>query len=420
MKVFKFIKEKLVFFTAFGFAKILVIIVPIWLADILSKEDYGAVEYGLIGLGMLVSAFFSMGIPGAYPYFILKKEDYQKEDAFVIHPIWLLSLFLLNQLLFFVFKVYDFNIYFALNLSYLVANQIFYSTKLKSKEHIIKAVILDSGVYVVLFFFILGVIAMFINPTLKNINNGVLVYSLIYGLYAFYKYATVKKDNLIGHYKKILKFSFHLLISSVLIFAITTAGILLVKEYYDFETVAIYALYFRFASYLLIAQRIVSIVFFKKLYTFGPIALDKFYAFFFAGIFLASMVYFFIAPYILIYFSNFYRETYMDNKKLFFIILVQMLMWMASALNSVLIDREELTKNNNLRFVVLIIISLASFYFLKANLTLSRIAFLHLAVFYIATMIQYYSLSKKKMIFKKSILVLTVAYILSSITIYLM
>ena len=418
MKVIQFIKSKLAFLAAFGFAKLLVIIIPIILSNIITTADYGTVEYGLIGLGMLVSAMFSLGIPGAYPYFILIKEDFKKEDAFTIHPIWLLFLFLLNQILFYGFTVYSFSLYFALNLAYLVSNQIFYSTKLKSKDSITKAVLLDSGIYFILLLFILGVISKLISPTLNNINIGILMYSFIYVVYALHQFYIIKKGELFFQYKKILKFSSHLLISSVLIFAITTAGIIMVKQNYDFETVAIYGLYIRFASFLLITQRVVSIVFFKKLYIYGAIALDKFYALFFTGIFLSIIGYYYLAPFVLVHFSKIYAETHLDNKKLFFIILVQMLMWMASALNSVLVDREGLTKKNNPRFMVLILFGLIAFYFLKDSLTLPKIAFLHFTLFYVATMIQYYSLSKKNMVFKKSIIVLTTTYLLSNIFIY--
>ena len=74
LKIKKFIKGNFWFLLLFAIAKLAVFIAPLWLADILSMHDYGVIEYALAGLGMLVAAGFSLGIPGAYPYFILKKK----------------------------------------------------------------------------------------------------------------------------------------------------------------------------------------------------------------------------------------------------------------------------------------------------------------------------------------------------------
>jgi O-antigen/teichoic acid export membrane protein len=418
VKTLQFIKKKFAFLTAFGIVKIVAYLTPIWLADILSNHDYSTVEYALAGLGILVSAGFGLGIPGAYPYFILKKQETDKEAAFSIHPLWLLLLFIINQILFYGFGIYNMKIYLALNFSFVLANQQFYSTKLKSKESILKAILIDSGVYFLLFVFIIGVITKLIKPSLYYINNLILVYALVYIIYGLFQYYKVKKDDIINTYKQILKYSVHILLSSILIFAITVSGRILADEFFGNDAVGVYGFYYRLAAMVVLIHQVVSIMFFKKIYTFNPKILDRYFALFFVGIYAVSLVIYILAPFILPSFSDYFNETYLDNKLLFFILSSQMIMWIASALNSSIVDREGLAKKNNPRFLVLIIIGLAILYAIKDQLTLDLLAYIHFTVFYLATLIQYYSLYKKGIVFKKSFLVLTTTYIISTVCLF--
>ncbi len=418
-KLFTFFKSKFLFLLTFGIAKLAVYLAPLWLADILSKYDYGVLEYALAGLGILIAASFSLGIPGAYPYFILRKKNFKVKHAFKIHPLWLLFLFVINQILYIGFEVFSFKIYLALNFSYIIANQQFYSTKLKSKESILKAVFIDSGVYFMLLIYATLVLLNIIKPTIEMVNKTILIYAFIYVLYAMAQFIKVNKEGIISSYKRILKFSFHILIASILIFAITVAGRILTEYFLGIEYVGTYGFYYRLASLVVVIHQVVSIIFFKKIYTFEPKILDKYFSLFFIGIYILSILFYFISPYVVVYFSNYYNETFKENTILYFILSSQMVMWIASALNSSIIDREGIAKKNNLRLLTLIIISLLILFLLKNYLTLPLLTFIHFTVFYIATMIQYFSLSKKNIYFKKATIALTCSFTISVLVVLL-
>ena len=163
-------KKNIIFFIIFSFAKGIVFLVPLFLADLLTKNDFGILEYALAGVGMLLNAIVNFGVPGAYPYFILKKKNTEIKEGFSLHPLWLSLYFIINQIIYFTTDFYDIAIYMAINISFIVANQLFYSVQLKSNEKIHKAVFLDAGLYILLSFFVLGFFLDNQSLTIKNIS----------------------------------------------------------------------------------------------------------------------------------------------------------------------------------------------------------------------------------------------------------
>ncbi|WP_225035908.1 oligosaccharide flippase family protein [Winogradskyella sp. SM1960] len=402
---------------AFGFvftvAKALVYFTPLLLADVLSTSDYGILEYALAGLGVIVNTLINLGVPGAYPYFIIREKKDNLKTGFSLHPIVLLLPFIINQLAF-LFLSLDVNFYLAFNISYIIANQIFYSTQLKSHEKSSYAVILDSGIYIILFLFFIGYETGLFEPSITAINRIVLVYALFYAVIGVLRYVKSEKQNITSHYKTILKFSVHLLISTFLIFLITTSGRILVEFFFGFDEVGIYAFYFRLAAIVVMIHQIINIAFFKKIYTFSPLILDQYFYKFFFIIAALSIVIYFVSPFVVSEFSNFFNDTFETYKSIYFLLSAQMIMWIASALNSNIIDRENSAKINNIFFLILIsCISLILFLF-KDVFSFPQLIYVHFTTIYLASMIQYYTLSKKKIYFKKSAISLTIIFILQS------
>ncbi len=411
MQILKLLKNHAVFGFAFTLAKATVYFVPLLLADVLSESDFGVLEYALAGLGMIVNTLINLGVPGAYPYFILRKKRRDLKATFSLHPIILLIPFVINQIVYFGFNL-DINFYLAFNISYIIANQVFYSTQFKSHERSTIAVFFDSGVYLILLAFFLLSRLDLVSIGISTINKFILLYSLVYVMYAIYGYFKNKTSILITDYKTILNFSVHLLISTFLIFLITTSGRILVELFFDFETVGVYAFYFRLAAIVVMIHQVVNIAFFKKIYTFDPRVLDRYYFLFFIFIFTLSIIIFLCAPYLVNSISEYFSKTYMENRVVYFLLSAQMVMWIASALNSNIIDRENLAARNNTRFLLLIVLSSIALFLLKDVMTLSLLTFCHLSVIFLANIIQYFSLYKKEIYFLKSMCSLIVIYLI--------
>ena len=123
---------------------------------------------------------------------------------------------------------------------------------------------------------------------------------------------------------------------------------------------------------------------------------------------------FFSVPFFLASLSDFFKETFAFYKKVYFLLSAQMVMWIATALNSSIIDRENLVKNNNYKFLVLVLIGVFVLLFMKTNLTLELLVFIHYTIIFIATLIQYHSLVKGGISFVNAKRVLIMVYILTT------
>ena len=413
-------KKNIIFFIIFSFAKGIVFLVPLFFADLLTKNDFGILEYALAGVGMLLNAIINFGVPGAYPYFILKKKNTEIKAGFSLHPLWLSFYFIINQIIYFTTDFYDIGIYMAINISFIVANQLFYSIQLKSNEKIRKAVFLDAGLYILLGLFLLSFFLDLMSLTIKNISLGIFIYGLLYIVVALVNFIKVKKDEIFSKYKKIVRFSIHLLISSIFLFLLTVSGRVLAKNFFGYEEAGIYGFYYRLAAITVMIYQVASIRYFKELYTINLKKLDNYFSLFFIFIFIFSLTAYFISPYVIPYFSQYYVDTIKENNILFFIIFSQMTMWIGTALNSSIIDREGLAKKSNIYFFGLFILSILIIFILKPLITLELMSFGIYSLFFITNMVQYFTLYKKKIIFKRSSLILICIYSISCIIMLLL
>lgn len=412
-------RKNLIFLFSFSLAKGIVFLAPLLLADILTGKDFGVLEYSLAGIGMLLNAVMNLGVQGAYPYFIIRKKMAKLKNGFSLHPLWLTLFFIGNQIIYFSFKPYGLEIYLAINISYIIANQMFFSTKLKSHSNIFRAVFLDAGIYILLLFFIIGYYLKLITPSINNISVSLFFYGCVFVVNAFYRFIRESKKTIFNHYKKILKFSIHLLISSLFLFLLTVSGRILSKHFFGYEATGIYGFYFRLSAIVVMIYQVISIRYFKELYTKKPKILDHYFSLFYFFIFVLSIIIYFIYPYLVPSFSEYFVNTYPNNKVLFFVIFCQMTFWIASALQSNIVDREGLSKVNNLYFLGLFILSIVVLYLYRDYLTLLSLTFILYSLFFMANITQLLALRTKKIIFKKSLLSLTFVYIASCLMLIL-
>ncbi len=413
-------KKNLTFLLTFCFAKGTVFLVPILLADVLTSEDFGLLEYALAGVGMLLNALINLGIPAAYPYFILRKKELSIRSGFFIHPVWLVLYFAINQLLYFIIGLYGIEIYMAINISFIIANQLFYSVQFKSHERIKLAVLLDAGIYFLLGFYLIGSILGMVSLSIENLSLGILLYALLYVVLSLFNLFRSYNENSVNNYKRIINFSIHLLISSVFLFALTVSGRVLAKHFFGYDEAGLYGFYYRLAAIVVMIYQVISIRYFKDLYTMDLKVLDLWFSRFFAFIFVISIAGYFISPYLVPYFSDYFLTTFEDNKILFLIIFSQMTMWIATALNSSIVDREGLAKICNRYFLILFIVFVGILFGLESLITLDIMSFIIYTIFFFTTLLQYLTLSKKKIFFKRSGIALTGIYLSSCIVLYFM
>jgi len=409
-------KKNLIFSIVFTLSKSTVYLAPLIVAEILSKEDFGILEYALAGLGMVINTLINLGVPSAYPYFKLKNNNIAVDNVFNFHYIWLLGFFIISQVCYYTFN-FDLSYFIALNVAFVISNQLYISTQLKTKEKISIAVLFDSGVYVVILLFVVLSYLKIVTPSIQVISNLVQCYAILYVFYAIYQFLKIDFKEFFNNYHSVLAYSFPVLIGSLLIYFLTVSGRILIEFFLnDYELVGIYAFYFRLSAVIVMVHQVINIVFFKKMYQLNPKVLDHYFSICFGGLYIISISAFVVAPYILPYFSEFYETTKNAYKGVYFLLCSQMVFWIATALFSNIIDREKLANKNNKLFVILLITFLFILWMLKSSLSIELFTLIHMIVVFLASLIQIYSLTKKQIFFKKSFLTLTGINLLSLIT----
>lgn len=409
-------KKNLIFSIVFTLSKSTVYLAPLIVAEILSKEDFGILEYALAGLGMVINTLINLGVPSAYPYFKLKNNNIAVDNVFRFHHIWLLGFFIISQVCYYTFN-FDLSYFIALNVAFVISNQLYISTQLKTKEKISIAVLFDSGVYVVILLFVVLSYLKIVTPSIQVISNLVQCYAILYVFYAIYQFLKIDFKEFFNNYHSVLAYSFPVLIGSLLIYFLTVSGRILIEFFLnDYELVGIYAFYFRLSAVIVMVHQVINIVFFKKMYQLNPKVLDHYFSICFGGLYIISISAFLIVPNILPYFSEFYETTKNAYKGVYFLLCSQMVFWIATALFSNIIDREKLANKNNKLFVILLITFLFILWMLKSSLSIELFTLIHMIVVFLASLIQIYSLTKKQIFFKKSFLTLTGINLLSLIT----
>jgi O-antigen/teichoic acid export membrane protein len=414
-----FIRQKLWFFIAFIFNKGLVFIAPLFVSEILTKREFGILEYGLAGLGMVINSFINLGVPSGYPYFKLKNRTENLFNAFNLHYAWLLLFFLVSQVFHYVFDL-KLEYYIALNMAYVLGNQIYISTQLKTEAKIIKAVFFDSGVYLLLFLF--SILAYFdlINSSIYFFNKILLGYSCLYVIYAISRILKIDRLDVFINYLKVLKYSLPVLVGGILIYFLTVSGRIFVEYFVGgFEIVGIYSFYFRLAAVVVVIYQIINIVFFRQMYELEPKKLDFYFSISFIGLYIISIIAFLVSPLILPFFSEFYKTTIQENISIHFLLSAQMIFWIATALLSNIIDREKLAGKNNILFVFLLVALIGMLFLTQSYLDLELFVILHLIAITLAAMIQTITLARKKIFFKKSVAVLFLLNIFTFIILFL-
>lgn len=406
MQITNFIKKHALFGVVFSLAKATVYLAPLIVAEILTKEDFGILEYALAGLGMVINALIDLGVPSAYPYFKLKNSKVEVDNVFKFHYVWLLAFFIISQVCYYTFN-FSLSYFIALNVAFVVSNQVYISTQLKTKEKISTAVLFDSGVYIVVLLFAILSYLKIITPSISIISVLIQCYALLYVFNAIYQLFNIDFKQLFKNYFIVLKYSIHVLVGGLLIYFITVSGRILIEFFLkDYELVGIYAYYFRLSAVVVMIHQVINIMYFKKMYQLNPKILDHYFSICFVGLYIISIAAFLVTPLILPYFSGFYETTISDYKNVYFLLCTQMVFWIATALFSNIIDRERLANKNNRLFLILLILFIGTLWVLKSNLSIEIFTLIHMIVIFLASLIQIYSLRKKQIFFKKSFVTL--------------
>jgi len=378
----------------FAISKGVALLSPIFFIKFISLEQYGLIEYSF-ATGSVITVALLLGLGGAYPYFILKKGETDKEQAFFLYGALILFLFVLFGCLYHI-SVLTRNIYFIFLFSAIFSLQRLYSLILRCNDKGYKAVLFDSGYYFILTILILLCLVTNIHNPLQWLQYFMELYitGLIVDFIVHYKKHTNKplSDVLKYDYPEILKYSVHLIISGLIIYWLTSSARIYIKIFMGFEQIGIYSFYFRMVGISVALYQFCQITFFKKLYLSNPKRLDIYYAALMCTILIFCLISFTISPVFLKYLLP---EGYADMPKLFLLLCFQMPIWVGTALCESLVARENIIKRMYIGIGVMVVFFPLLLLILKEHLNLELFTYLCILLFCISFAYQIYILQKK-------------------------
>lgn len=395
----KTLSKNLIFFII---SKGVAFFTPILFVRFVTLKEYGIVEFSY-SFGSIMAAIFTFGLGGAYPYFILKKSDISKEQLFYFHPSLVFVIWLIFTIIFYL-NLISISIYLPLLFCVLFALQRLYSAILKSQDKGYLAVIFDGGYYFVL------TLMLCISFFYKNINIikylriGMEVYFILLFFIFFRKYLNTRtvscKVLFMSYYPEVIKFSYHLVISGLLIFCLTSTPRIYIKYLLGYTDVGIYSFYFRLAGMAVIIHMFISIAFFKKLYLSSPKQLDKYYSSILCLVCLIGVISYMISPFIIrTIFPDFLDEN--DNSKLLLLLCFQMPIWVGISLNESIISRENLVPKMNKRLIIIVILIPLTLALYKSSIDLNIFTIIYILFFCIAYTMQILILRKKNIYLRR-------------------
>ena len=357
---------------------------PILFIRFVSLTEYGVVEYSY-STGSLLAMCTLLGLNGAYPYFILKKGETEKEEAFLFYGIpvaFISGLFYLGRYLGVVSQALSFIILFTLIFSL----QRLYSTILKSGGKGYLGVLLDGGYYFVLALALVLFKVGGVGDAIDTLEKLMALYLGVLSLFYIWRYFVNKtkpfKHTLFKFYPEILGYSVKMIVSGLIIFFLVSSNRIYLKFLLGYEEVGIYSFYFRLVGIAVVIHQFLYIAFFKKIYLADSKKVDYYYLFMMIMVLSGCLLILFVFPFIKDIIGIQYE---FNDVKLYLLLTVQMVLWVGISLCETIIGRENLIVRQNCYIggcvaVFPIILWIISPYINLMNFTLANIVLLYVAM----------------------------------------
>ena len=405
------IKKKILFLLVFGLSKSIVFLAPLLLAEHMSVNDYGKVEYSIAGLGFILNTILNFGIPSSYGYFILTKKDNSIKEGYNFYVILLMLYFLLTQGAYFFVPE---EVYLSLTISYILSNQVFYSYVSKAENKAIKATLFDSGIYYTLILMAVACLAIYERIQFSYLLPAIFIYAFGYFVYGFISNRNIRIKDALKSFYKIIGYSWHILIGSFLTILLLNSGRFFLEFFSeDYEQLAIFGFYLRISGISLVLFQVFYTLYFKDFFTKSIKVLDSYFAFFLFFILLYSVVSFYFLPPILMLFSDFFSRTYPNNESIFYFLTFFAFFWTSYNLFSNIIVREGFMNRSNVYMLVVLLVFVVLGIALFNKMNALTFASIQLIIGILVVLSQLLLLRIKGFFFKRSLAVVVTASVFS-------
>lgn len=384
----------------FSLSKGVAFIAPILLLKFVSLEEYGVIEFSY-SFGSVIAVLAMLGLGGAYPYFILKKEQWDKEQAFMLYGFPVMGATVAVCLLRWL-GVLGQQTGLVLLFTLIFALQRLYSSVLKSNDKGYLGVLVDGGYYFLLTGVILMVWLLGISHPVRLLEGAMQVYLFALAAFFIWRFYAVRtksiRDIVRDDCPPILRYSVHLILSGILIYWLTSSARIYIGYFMGYEQVGIYSFYFRLAGVAIIIHQFLYIAFFQRLYMGDTRRLDFYYMAIMGFVLLGCLVCYLCIPLLSRYFLN---GVDVNNARLFLLLTLQMPVWVGISFCEGLAGRENLVGKMNLCIGICVLIFPLVLLLLRERLTLELFTLLNAVAFSVSFMFQMAILNKRGIMLKR-------------------
>lgn len=384
----------------FAIAKGVAFLAPIFFVKIVSIEQYGLVEYSYAA-GSIIATIIALGLTGAYPYFILKKGEKEKESAFYLYGGFVGLLFVVSAVAHYT-KVLDVRYYLVILFACIFVLQRIYSSILKCHDKGYLGVMYDSGYYFLLSAVILAGVFLSLQQPLGFLVHLMGLYAVALVVLYLVKYRRTAyksaKKVILEDYPVILKYSLHLVVSGFIIYWLTSSPRIYIKFFMGYEQVGVYSFYFRLAGISVALYQFLYIAFFKKLYLSDARRLDNYYVLIMGAVLVCSLAVYALSP---LYIDFFLPQGTPLDGKLFLLLCGQMTLWVGISFCEGIIARENSVKWMNVVLAVIVCLFPVCLLLVRGSLTLTLFTYMMTVMFAAAYAAQIYILHKKSITLRR-------------------
>lgn len=377
MKLFQSASRFLADGVCFALAKGTAFLVPLLAVRQMTLSDYGFLETSF-AWGQQLTMLFSLGLPSAYPFFILKRRETTMQFYFWAYGC---LLFLAAGLA------------GVLHLAGVITRQpflILLLTMLFSMEKILSSILKTHGMGRIgvlvdsLYYFGLGLalLVLWFMPSQSffpllflTLFAGLLLLAVWNGIMLKTKMRHFTKSIGLPAVKRLLSFSLPLVFSGLIIYWLVACSRIYLSWIFDDEIVGVYSFCFRFFAISILVYQFSYIMFFKKLYIVSPKTLDRNFSLLLGATFVISLMCF--AGFFFV--SRFFPSI--QYEKIVLVLLEAccfMPAWCATALNEGIIARENQIVRMNLILLPQILLFPLLVFLMRTKMTLECFCMLHL------------------------------------------
>ncbi len=402
--LFKKLRDNIVFFVL---SKGVAFLAPIFFLKFVALREYGVVEFSY-AFGSVAAVAAMLGLNGAYPYFILRRGESEKKQAFLLYGLPVMGCALVACLLRWC-GVIDQRVSLITLFTLIFALQRLYSSILKSEDKGYLGVLFDGGYYFLLTGVILLTWAFGVARPVLLLEGAMQCYLFALSAFFVWQFLRVRTKSIqaILHddCREILRFSLHMVVSGFIVYWLTSSARIYIGYFLGYEDVGIYSFYFRLAGIAVVIHQFLYIAFFQKLYMADNRRLDLYYTIVMGLVLCGNLMCYFASPLLLPLFDV---QQIGGQNKLFILLVIQMVIWCGISLGEGLIGRENLVRRMNFFLGILVLCFPVILMLIGERLTLDMFAYLNLCTMSMAFYTQMYILAHQGIVLRKCIVLNTI------------